>query len=641
MASPSFFYIFILSLISCFSLIHAQQSYFGLGTADCSNNNYTSALGYACNGVNTSCQSYLIFRSQSPYNSVSSISNLLASDPSQLAQINNVAETATFDTNKEVIVPVNCSCSGNHSQTNTSYVVKSGDYPFWIANNTFQGLSTCQALLNQNSSLIATNLIPGTSINVPLRCACPTQAQSDAGVNYLVSYLVTYGDDVSAISGRFGIDTGMTIEANELSEQSPTIYPFTTLLIPLQIPPSSSQTMAPPPPPPPPPPSSVSSPSRSSKKTWVYVIVGVAAGVVLLLLFGYVIFLKFFRITKKKTDQFTVSESFKPVKKPLKVEEHEFFESISSIAQFIKVYKFEELQSATENFSPTCLIKRSVYLGTIKGDLATIKKIDGDVSNEVALLSKINHFNVIRLSGICVHDGHWYLVQEYALNGPLSDWIYHNSNNERFLVWTQRIQIALDVATGLSYLHNHISPPYIHKDIKSENVVLDTDFRAKIANFDQARSAEGQEGEFALTRHIVGTKGYMAPEYLENGLISTKLDVYAFGVLMLEMLTGKDLAAALCGGESKQLSEVLVAVLHEGDGKEKLQDFIDPSLDGNYHPELAIFMVGLINRCLTKAPAGRPDMDEIVQSLSRILASSQAWESSNTGAGYQYYSESF
>ncbi|RVW73275.1 LysM domain receptor-like kinase 4 [Vitis vinifera] len=640
MASPSFFSVFTLSLICCFSLILAQQSYLGLGTADCYNNNYTTVLGYTCNGVNTTCQTYLIFRSESPYNNVSSISDLLASDPSQLAQINSVTETATFDTNKEVIVPVNCSCSGNYSQTNTSYVVKNGDYPLWIANNTFQGLSTCQALLNQNPSVSATNLNPGTSITVPLRCACPTKAQSDAGVKYLMSYLVAYGDTVSAISGRFGVDTERTLEANELSEQD-TINPFTTLLIPLQNPPSSSQTIVPPPPPPPPPPpSAVSSPSGSSKKTWVYVIVGVAAGVVLLLFFGYVIFVKFFRKTKKKNDQIAVSESFKPLEKPLKVEEHEFFESISSMAQSVKVYKFEELQSATDNFSPSCLIKGSVYRGTIKGDLAAIKKMDGNVSNEIALLSKINHFNVIRLSGICFNDGHWYLVHEYAVNGSLSDWIYYNNNDRRFLVWTQRIQIALDVATGLNYLHIHVSPSYIHKDMKSNNVLLDGDFRAKIANFDQARSAEGQEGQFALTRHIVGTKGYMAPEYLENGLISTKLDVYAFGVLMLEIFTGKEVAA-LYGGESIHLSEVLAAVLHEDDGKEKLGDFIDPSLDGNYPPELAIFMIRLIDSCLTKAPAGRPDMDEIVQSLSRILASSQAWESSNNGAGCQNYSESF
>ncbi|RVW73276.1 LysM domain receptor-like kinase 4 [Vitis vinifera] len=635
MAWLSFISVFTLSLISFSSSILAQQSYVGKGTTDCDNNNLTSVLGYACNGVNISCQAFLIFRSEPPYNDVSSISDLLGSDPSQLAQINSVDETATFETKKEVIVPVNCSCSGEFSQANTSYVVQHGDTYLLIANNTFEGLSTCQALRSQRTSL-TTNIYTGTKLTVPLRCACPTKNQSDVGVKYLMSYLVASGDYVSSISVRFGVDTGMTLEANELSEQNPNIYPFTTLLIPLQNLPSSSQTIVPPPPPPPspPPPTAVSSPSKSLKKTWVYVVVGVVAGSALVLLFGSVIFFKFFRKTKKKTDPIAISESFEACEKPLKEEQHEFLKSISSIAQSLKVYKFEELQSATDNFSPNCRIKGSVYRGTIKGDLAAIKKMDGEVSNEIALLNKINHFNVIRLSGICFNDGHWYLVHEYAVNGPLTDWIYNNNDDSRFLVWMQRIQIALDVATGLNYLHSYTSPPYVHKDIKSGNVLLDSDFRAKIANFGLARSAEGQEGQFALTRHIIGTRGYMAPEYLENGLVSTKLDVYAFGVLMLEMLTGKEVAA-LYEGENMHLPDVLVAVLHEGDGKEKLRNFIDPSLSGNYPLELAIVMIRLIDSCLKKAPASRPDMVEIVQALSRTLTISVAWELSNNVSGYQ------
>ena len=367
------------------------------------------------------------------------------------------------------------------------------------------------------------------------------------------------------------------------------------------------------------------------KKTWVNIVVGVVAGIVLLLLFGSIVFFKFFRRPRNKTDPIAVSESlsFEAREKPLKEEQHEFLESISSIAQSLKVYKFEELQSATDNFNPSCQIKGSVYRGMIRGDLAAIKKMDGDVSNEITLLNKINHFNVIRLCGICFNDRHWYLVHEYAVNGPLTDWIYNKNDDMRILVWTQRIQIALDVATGLDYLHSYTSPPYVHKDIRSSNVLLDSDFRAKIANFRLARSAEGQDCQFTLTRHIIGTKGYMAPEYLENGLISTKLDVYAFGVLMLEMLTGKEVAA-LYEGENKHLPDVLVAVLHEGDGKEKLRDFIDPSLNGNYPPlELAIVMIRLIDSCLKKAPASRPDMVEITQSLSRTLAASLAWELSN------------
>ncbi|XP_018826408.1 lysM domain receptor-like kinase 4 [Juglans regia] len=631
MNSPTLIFVLIILLFSSCSLILAQQPYEGKVTTDCGNNS-NSALGYSCNGLNTSCQGYLTFRSQPPYNSVSAISALLASDPSQLSLINSVSETATFETNKLVLVPVNCSCSGHYYQANASYVIKTGDTYLLIANNTFQALSTCQALQNQNNNG-ATSLSSGATINVPLRCACPTKNQIDVNVNYLLTYLVAVGDSVEFIGKRFGASTEMTLAANELSAQS-TIYYFTTLLVPLQDPPSSSQTVEPPPPPsasPPPPPPS----GESSSKTWVYVLVGVLGGSALVLVFGTVIFCLFFRKSKKKSDSVIVSDQFeahaKPEKKKVEEESEDFLESITNMAQSLKVYSFKELQHATDDFSPSCWIQGSVYRGRINGDLAAIKKMNGDVSKEINLLNKINHSNIICLSGICFNDGHWYLVYEYAANGPLSDWIYNNSSSSsdgKLLSWTQRMQIVLDVATGLNYLHGFTAPPHVHKDIKSSNILLDGDLRAKIANFGLARSAQGQEGQFSLTKHIVGTRGYMAPEYLENGFVSTKLDVYALGVVMLEIVTGKEVAA-LYEEENMQLSDVLSVVLREEDGKESLRHFMDPSLRGNYPLELAVFVVRLIDSCLNKNPAGRPAMDEIVQSLSRTWNASLTWESTN------------
>ncbi|XP_044494192.1 lysM domain receptor-like kinase 4 [Mangifera indica] len=618
--------VFILSLLCFSSLSQAQQPYVGLATTDCANaDTSNSVLGYTCNGLNRSCQAYLIFRSLSPFDSVVSISTLFGSDPSQVSQINSVSETATFDTNKMVIVPVTCSCSGPYYQANTSYVIKSNDNYFSIANNTFQALSTCQALQDQNS-YAGTNLIVGARVVVPVRCACPTKNQTDVGIQYLLSYLVQSGDTVTSISTKFGGNTVRTLEANMISEQT-TIHYFTTLLVPLEKPPSSAQTIESPPPPPPSS-TSDSSQNKGSNKTWIYVVVGVVAGTILLLILGTIIYCRcFLKSNKKETDSRIVSKSFeareKPMKNELNEESQDFLDSMSSIAQSLKVYRFKELESATDNFSPICWIKGSVYRGIINGDVAAIKKVNGDVSKEINLLNKINHSNVIRLSGVCFNDGSWYLVYEFVDNGPLSDWIYDNRNEEKVLNWAQRIQIALDVATGLDYLHSFTSPPHVHQDINSSNVLLDSDSRAKIANFALARPTEGKEGEFALTRHIVGTKGFMAPEYLENGLVSTKLDVYAFGVLMLEILTGKE-ASAFYGEENKFLSNALDVALNKEDGLESLRHFIDPSMLGNYPQELAIFVIRLADSCLKKNPAHRPTMDEIVQSLSRILKASLA-----------------
>lgn len=613
---------FIIFLISWLPLILGQQPYIRQLLEDCDlRDNSTSVLGYTCNGVRRSCQAYLTFRAQPPYNSVAAISTLLAANPSQLAQLNSVSENAVLDTNRVVLVPVTCSCSGQQYQANASYTVRQDDSYLVIANDTFQGLSTCQALQVQND-MPSQSLAVGARLTVPLRCACPTQTQIDGGVNFLLTYLVTWGQFVSSIATLFGVDTAKTLAANALSQSDSNIFPFTTLLVPLENPPTSPQVTAPQPPPPPSgtPLPTVPTSDGGSSKTWIYVVVGVVGGLALVSAVGAV---AFFRRRKKKAEPVVSSQSFESVEKPLKKEgdydeSREFLESISSIAQSLKVYPFQQLKAATEDFSPSCWIKGSVYRGTINGDLAAIKKMNGDVSKEISLLNKINHFNLIRLSGVSFNEGNWYLVYEYASNGAVGEWI-HDKGDQKILNWEKRLQIAVDVAAGLNYLHRYTSPPHIHKDLNSSNVLLDRDLRAKIANFGLARSTEGQEGQFGLTRHIVGTKGYMAPEYLENGVVSVKLDVYSFGVLLLEILTGKEVSK-LYEEVNMQLSELLTPVLSEG-GQENISNLMDPLLVGNYPPDLAVVLFRMIDSCLKKDPDARPSMDDIFQSLSRISTS--------------------
>ncbi|CAL0331841.1 unnamed protein product [Lupinus luteus] len=616
---------FIFTLLICtFSVIEGQQPYIGSGTTKCyRKGNPKSIRGYTCNGANKSCQAYLTFRSQPLYSSVSKISALLSSDPSQLAEINSVSLNHTFETNKLVIVPIKCSCASEYYQANTTYVVQNADTIFLIASNTFEGLSTCQALQNENHN--PWNMFQGRELVVPLRCACPTKNQTEKGVKYLLSYLVKGGDSVSLISEKFGVKTETTLEANNLSMTNAMIYPFTTLLVPLHDKPSNFQTVSPAPPPSLP---SSSTTDKRSKQIWVYAVSGAAAAatIVLVLIFCAVGFYTDHRKMKNKKDHVIVSESLEAIEnsqgRKKEEESKKLSEITSAIAHSFKVYGFEELQHATDNFNTSHLIKGSVFRGVINGDFAAIKKVEGNVSKEIELLNKVNHANVIRLSGVSLNEGHWYLVYEYAANGALSEWIYFNNMHGKFLSWTKRIQIAFDVATGLDYLHSFTSPPHIHKDLKSSNILLDHDLRAKVANLRLARSMEVQEGEqLPLTRHIVGTRGYMAPEYLENGLVSTKLDVYAFGVLMLELLTGKEVSAILTE-DNKNLSHVLYDMVGEKNDQERVKEFMDPSLKGNYPLELAMFIVGIIDNCIEKDPENRPHMYEIVLCLSRTLNSS-------------------
>ncbi|XP_058772762.1 lysM domain receptor-like kinase 4 [Vicia villosa] len=623
---PLLFFFFITNI----SINLGQQPYIGLSTTACPRKGDSKSIrGYTCNGQTHTCQAYLTFRSQPIYSSVSTISSLLGSNPSQLAEINSVSLNETFETNKMVIVPVNCSCSGNYYQANTSYVFQNTDTYFLVANNTFEGLSTCQALMHENHN--PADIYPGRKLLVPLRCACPTKNQTENNIKYLLSYLVDWGDSVAFISGKFGVNFKTTLVANTLTLTQSTIYPFTTLLVPLFDKPKSSQIQAhQQPSPSSTSPSSSPSTDRKSKKTLVYVVVGVLGGLVVIGLALILFALFFFKKGKEKDDfSVNVSEStiYSAKEKPVKKEEEKLLESIiSGIGQSFKVYDFEEIKVATDDFSPSFLIKGCVYRGVIKGDLAAIKKTEGDVSKEIQILNKVNHSNVIRLSGVSFNEGHWYLVYEYAANGSLSDWIFSNKkmSDEKFLSWIQRMKIALDVATGVEYLHSFTSPPYIHKDLKCTNVLLDNDFKAKVASLRLARCVGGLDNDddeqFVATRHIVGTRGYMAPEYLENGIVSTKLDVYAFGVLMLEIVTGKEVAAILAEG-----NENLIDFLS---GDEKLKDLIDSSLRGNYPFELAMFVIEIVENCLKKDPGNRPTMDEIVSALSRTLNSSLSWEMS-------------
>ncbi|CAA6667477.1 unnamed protein product [Spirodela intermedia] len=278
----------------------------------------------------------------------------------------------------------------------------------------------------------------------------------------------------------------------------------------------------------------------------------------------------------------------------------------------LKVYEFHQLNQATKGFSTERRIEgSSVYRAELSGSPAAVKRMNRDVSGEINILMKINHFNIISLSGFCSHLGTCYLVYEYMENGSLRDWIIHKDRS-KVLPWIQRIKIALDVAIGLEHLHGYTEPPCVHKDVKSSNILLDGDFRAKVANLGLFRPAAGG-GEFPPTRHIVGTVGYMAPEYAEHGFISPSIDVYSFGVVMMELVTGRDAATAAPGGE-ESFAAALTSFLGGGGGDppEEMRSFV-------------LAMARLVNTCLEDDPARRPDMGKVARVLSVILTESLTW----------------
>ncbi|KAJ0096677.1 hypothetical protein Patl1_28851 [Pistacia atlantica] len=561
--------VFFILFCFLFSNINAQQSYSGNSVLDCDNTDETGpspAFLYTCNGKNQSCGAFLIFKSQPPYDTVSTISKLTSSDPSELARINDISTfTEVLLTDKEVIVPVNCSCSGQYYQANTSFIIPTiYDTYFTIANNTYQGLSTCNILMRENN-YSATKLHPAGVIMVP------------------------------DISKRFNVSKESIVYANGFTEDDPPyISPLQPILIPLPTEPLSSQTIihhSPPSNSPPFVPNDSHNKKRSRKGIYLWTGIGIS---LLVLCFALPIVLLHF---KKKKDK--ASQIHGGGKKKQDLPEG-FLVDIATVDQGLKFFRHEELNKATENFSTENKINGSVYRGVLEGKTVAIKQMNKNVSKEVNLLKKINHFNLISLCGASEHQGSFYLVYEFMENGSLRDWL-QNKRYPEFESWYYRFQIALDVAYGLHYLHNCTHPGYVHKDISSSNVLLDKDLRAKIANFSLARSAVREESGYSSVRSSFGTKGYMAPEYMEYGLVTYEMDTYAFGVIVLELLSGKE-AVYLQNGKEVLLAEAASSIMEGRNEEANLRCLIDPNLQAENKMQHAQRMIKLSLACAAEEP---------------------------------------
>ncbi|KAJ9168713.1 hypothetical protein P3X46_020206 [Hevea brasiliensis] len=619
MACKSFsILLLLLQSILQFGVLKAQQAYVDNHQLDC--NNWTpSTKGYLCNGVQSSCQSYITFRSNPPYNSPANIGYLLGTqeEATRIASMNKIpSDVATIPAHKQVVVPVNCSCHKRlYYQHNASYRLKyKNETYFTLANDTYQGLSTCQALMEQNPYDLH-SLYVGLDLHVPLRCACPTSNQTAFGAKYMLTYMVTWGDTVSEIAQLFNVSVQSVLDANELLEDD-VIWPFTPILVPISSEPSM---IASPPYSPPPTPVDVVPVSKSNSfRKWVYVAVGIGGGLLILVTFSGLSYW-YFRTpppSHQKPQEANVS----------KINDLPFpYEGIQYSIESLIIYKFEDIQTATGYFNEDNKIKGSVYKGSFRGDHAAVKVMKGDVSSEINILKKINHSNIARLSGFCVHNGNTYLVYEYVENGSLEDWLHSGKNDQTScnLSWKQRLQIAYNIADAFNYLHNYTTPPFVHKNLNTSNVLLHGDFRAKIVNFGLARKlANDEQGATQLTRHVVGTHGYMAPEYLENGLITPKLDVFAYGVVILELLSGKEAVISDSNGEENMLFALIREVLQEDNVGEKLHAFIDPCVRDELPLHLAFSMAQLAKSCVAHDPNARPSFLQLFMTLSKIVSSS-------------------
>uniref|UniRef100_A0A1J3E0F5 Protein LYK5 n=1 Tax=Noccaea caerulescens TaxID=107243 RepID=A0A1J3E0F5_NOCCA len=640
--------LFTLLLFAASSPADAQQPYVDNRQLDCLNHTFDNITnGYTCNGP-SSCRSYLTFWSQPPYNTANSIAGLLNASATEIQSINNLTTvTATIPTRQLVTVPANCSCSGGgFYQHNATYRLSGAteETYFSVANDTYQALSTCQAMMSQNP-YGEKNLTAGLDLLVPLRCACPTEKQTAAGFKYLLTYLVARGDSISVIADMFRSTSAAVTDANEL--KSTDIFYFTPLLVPLRTEPTGIETSPSPPPPVATPPQSPPVDPPGSSRKWIFIGIGIGAGLLLIISILALYFFCFYKRRSKSSstsmEQNKLTDSSTKQSLPTTTTQWSIDLSnstetlgLKSAIESLTLYRFHDLQSATSNFSDANKIKGSVYRATINGDDAAVKVIKGDVtSSEINLLKKLNHSNIIRLSGFCIREGTSYLVYEYSENGSISDWLHSSEKKKKTLTWKQRVEIARDIAEALDYLHNYVTPPHIHKNLESTNILLDSNFRAKISNFGVARILdEGGDLDLQLTRHVEGRQGYLAPEYVENGVITPKLDVFAFGVVVLELLSGKEAVTIQKKKEEEEeqvdmLCKEINNVLGGENVREKLKAFMDPSLGDEYPLELAFTMAQLAKSCVAADLNSRPSVAQVLTTLLMIVSSSIDWEPSH------------
>ncbi|KAI3750390.1 hypothetical protein L2E82_21025 [Cichorium intybus] len=299
-------------------------------------------------------------------------------------------------------------------------------------------------------------------------------------------------------------------------------------------------------------------------------------------------------------------------------------EGYRMVSSQFRGFTYQELMKATQNFKTE--IGRggsgTVYKGVLEDERVVAVKRLGDVSDggefwaEMSTIGKLNHMNLVRMWGFCSHKRHRLLVYEYVENLSLDQRLFSTS----FLQWRERFKVAVGIAKGLAYLHHECLDWVIHCDVKPENILLDGSFEAKIADFGLAKlSQRGSQGS-ELTR-IRGTKGYMAPEWASNLPITAKVDVYSYGVVVLEMARGFRLSNIIVQEGEEEESELtrLVRVMktkfQEEEIESRIEEIIDSRLGGLFNRKQAAKLVEVGLSCVEEDRNKRPTMDSVVEVL--------------------------
>ncbi|XP_020214316.1 receptor-like serine/threonine-protein kinase NCRK [Cajanus cajan] len=295
-------------------------------------------------------------------------------------------------------------------------------------------------------------------------------------------------------------------------------------------------------------------------------------------------------------------------------------------------FSLAELENATENFSSSNLIglggSSYVYLGRLKdGSNVAVKRlkdqgwpeVDSAFFKEIELLSRLHHCHLVPLLGYCseLKGKHVQrlLVFDYMANGNLRDCL--DGVSGKHIDWATRVMIAIGAARGLEYLHEAAAPRILHRDVKSTNILLDENWQAKITDLGMAKNLRSDDLPSCSNSpaRMQGTFGYFAPEYAIVGRASLESDVFSFGVVLLELISGRQPIHKSTG---KEESLVIWATPRLQDSRRVISELVDPQLKGNIPEEEVQVMAYLAKECLLLDPDTRPTMSEVVQILSSI-----------------------
>lgn len=301
----------------------------------------------------------------------------------------------------------------------------------------------------------------------------------------------------------------------------------------------------------------------------------------------------------------------------------------------LKVYTYSDLKIATRNFKSDMVLGvggfGTVYKGWVDektmlpskqgtGSMVAIKKLNHESvqgfqewQSEVNFLGRLSHPNLVKLLGYCREDKDLLLVYEFLQKGSLENHLFRRSSAVEPLSWDLRLKIAIGAARGLAFLHSS-DDNVIYRDLKASNILLDGNYNAKISDFGLAKL--GPSGGMShVTTRVMGTYGYAAPEYIATGHLYVKSDVYGFGVVLLEMMTGLRALDTKRPGPQHNLVEWSKPMLPN---RKKLKTIMDGRIEGQYTSKAAMLFAQLVLHCLESEPRKRPSMKEVVEVLEQI-----------------------